>query len=154
MRWLESPDLSAALIAFFAMLGTILGGGTVTQMLNRKKNPANPPPEFAEVKGAIISDKAVDRIVQSFDGVTAAATMLKSAIDRDVQAKELLTKALHSAAQSGERMVESGEANRDILRANTIAANAVATQAHDLRDVIADMTKELEFQSRMRGRKE
>lgn len=109
MRWLESPDLSAALIAFFAMLGTILGGGTVTQMLNRKKNPANPPPEFAEVKGALISDKAAERVIQSSDAFTAAATMLKTAIDRDVEAKNALTKALTENSRSLDRNSDVAE---------------------------------------------
>lgn len=154
MGWLESPNVSAVLIAFFTMLGAVLGSGTLAQLFGRKKSPAPPTAEYAEVKGALISDKAADRVVQSSDAFTAAAMMLKGAIERDVQAKEALTKALYAAAAAGERMVESGESNRDVLRSNTIAANAVATQAHDLRDVLADMTKELEFQSRIRGRKE
>lgn len=154
MRWLESPDLSAVLIAFFAMLGTVMGGGTITQLLGRKKAAQDKPAEFAEVKGAIISDKAVERIVQSFDGVTAAATMLKTAIDRDVEAKQALTKALTASAAMAERAMEAGGGNLDVIRANTQAANAVATEAHDLRASIDDLSKELEFQSRMNGRRD
>ena len=154
MRWLESPDLSAVLIAFFAMLGTVMGGGTITQLLGRKKAPTEKPPEYAEVKGAIISDRAVDRIVQSFDGVTAASTMLKSAIDRDVEAKQAMTKALAALTVMMERMMEAHGGNLDTIRANTVAANAVATEAHDLRASIDDLSKELEFQSRMKGRRD
>lgn len=154
MRWLESPDLSAVLIAFFAMLGTVMGGGTITQLLGRKKAATEKPPEFAEVKGAIISDRAVDRIVQSFDGVTTSSTMLKTSIDRDVEAKQAMTKALAALTVMMERMMEAHGGNLDTIRANTAAANAVATEAHDLRASIDDLSKELEFQSRMKGRRE
>ena len=147
MRWLESPDLSAVLIAFFAMLGTVMGGGTITQLLGRKKAATEKPAEFAEIRGALISDKAAERVVQSSDAFTAAATMMKISIDRDVEAKQALTKALLA-------MIDANAGNLDVIRANTAAANAVAERAHDLRDVIGDLAKELEIQSRLKGRGE
>lgn len=147
MRWLESPDLSGVLIAFFAMLGTVMGGGTITQLLGRKKAQPEKPAEFAEIKGALISDKAAERVVQSSDAFTAAATMMKTSIDRDVEAKQALTKALLA-------MIDANAGNLDVIRANTAAANAVAEQAHELRDVIGDLAKELEIQSRLKGRGE
>ena len=147
MRWLESPDLSAVLIAFFAMLGTVMGGGTITQLLGRKKAATEKPAEFAEIRGALISDKAAERVVQSSDAFTAAATMMKISIDRDVEAKQALTKALLA-------MIDANAGNLDVIRANTAAANAVAERAHDLRDVIEDLAKELEIQSRLKGRGE
>lgn len=152
MRWLESNDLGAVLIALIGAMVTLMSGGKIREMVSPTK-PA-PSPDMAEIKGAIISDKAVDRIVQSFDGVTAAATMLKSAIDRDVEAKQALTKALSATNASADRMMEATGSNLEIIRANTLAANAVAGEAHDLRDAVSDLAKELEIQSRLGRRKE
>ena len=147
MRWLESPDLSAVLIAFFAMLGTVMGGGTITQLLGRKKTATEKPPEFAEVKGAIVSSKDIDRMVLSLDAFTAAAIGMTHSINTDVEAKKALTKSLTA-------LIEAHGGNLDTIRANTAAANAVATEAHDLRASIDDLSKELEFQSRMKGRRD
>lgn len=113
-----------------------------------------PPPngETVELRGAVISDRAVDVMVKSMDALSASNTMLTHATNLDTEAKGALTKALHAAAAAGDRMAESSEANREILRANTAAASAVSAEAHDLRDVIAVLAKELEFQSRVRGK--
>lgn len=147
MGWLESPNVSATLIGFFTMLGAILGGGTLAQLFGRKKGEAVPPPEFAEVKGALISDKSAERIVQSSDAFTSASMALKGAIDRDVEAKQALTKALNLNVAAMER-------NADILKDNTGAANSVAVRAHDLLDAVNDLAKEMEISSRLRGRRE
>ena len=104
MRWLESPDLSAAIIGFFTMLAAIFGGGTIAQLFGGKAKPAAPPPAFAEVKGAIVDNAGVDRMVKSLDGFTAAAVLLTAAIDRDVNAKSKLTLSLNRNSEVSEDM--------------------------------------------------
>lgn len=145
MRWLESNDLGAVLIALIGAMVTLLSGGKIREWVSPSK--PQPAPDMAEIRGALISDKAADRVVQSADAFTAAATMMKTSIDRDVEAKQALTKALMAA-------IDANAGNLDVIRANTAAANAVAEQAHDLRDVIGDLAKELEIQSRLKGRGE
>lgn len=152
MRWLESNDLGAVLIALIGAMVTLLSGGKIREMISPTK-PA-PSPDMAEIKGALISDKSAERIVQSSDAFTAAAMMLKTSIDRDVEAKTALTKALMATNASAERMIEANSGNLDVIRANTAAANAVASEAHDLRDRIGELAKELEIQSRLRRSKE
>lgn len=104
MRWLESPDLSAAIIGFFTMLAAIFGGGTIAQLFGSKGKPVAPPPAFAEVKGAIVDNAGVDRMVKSLDGFTAAAVLLTAAIDRDVDAKSKLTLSLNRNSEVSEDM--------------------------------------------------
>lgn len=115
MRWLESNDLGLVLIALIGLIGSIFTGSKVRDVTG-KKVPAAPPPEFAEVKGALISDKAAERVIQSSDAFTAAATMLKTAIDRDVEAKQALTKALNANSASLDRNSDVSQDMRDEIR--------------------------------------
>lgn len=77
-----------------------------------------PPPntETMELRGAVITDKAADRLVQSMDAFTASATLLKSAIDRDVDAKTALTKALNVNSASLDRNSEVSQDMREEIR--------------------------------------
>ncbi|MFC3628185.1 hypothetical protein ACFOM8_01860 [Paracoccus angustae] len=133
------------------LIGGLLGFAGVQRV--RKGKPAAGE-DVLEVAGAIVSSKDVERIVQSLDAFTAAAKLMTHSIDKDVDAKQSLTKALTLNSAASDRLVESKNDNLSVIRANTQAANAVANQAHDLRDVIGDLAKELEIQSRMQGRKE
>lgn len=130
--------------AILLLIGGLLGLKGYQRI---KKGNDAPPADVMEVAGAIISSKDVDRIVASLDAFTASAAMMKGSIDRDVAAKEGLTKALVAFLAAMDR-------NSDVLKDNTISANAVATQAHDLEQVISYLAKELEMQSRMQARSE
>lgn len=114
MRWLESNDLGLVLIALIGLIGSIFTGSKVRDVTGKK--PANLPKEFAEVKGALISDKAAERVIQSSDAFTAAATMLKTAIDRDVEAKQALTKALNENSASLDRNSDVSQDMREEIR--------------------------------------
>lgn len=115
MRWLESSDLGLVLVAAIGAMVTLLTGGKVREATSKKPD-ASPPSEFAEVKGALISDKAAERVIQSADAFTAAATMLKIAIDRDVEAKQALTKALNANSASMDRNSEVSQDMREDVR--------------------------------------
>lgn len=138
MRWLESPDLSAALIAFFGMLATILGGGTITQMMGRKKAASVPPPAFAEIKGAIVDGRDVDRMVKHLEETTAAMTLLRGVVEKDVSAKEALTKAL--------------EKHGRCLEENTEACNDMGHTIERIDNRISRLSTEMEIQRAIRER--
>lgn len=117
MRWLESNDLGLVLIALIGLIGSIFTGSKVKDVTSKKPDKEAPnPQEFMEVKGALISDKAAERVIQSADAFTAAATMLKIAIDRDVEAKQALTKALNANSASMDRNSEVSQDMRENIR--------------------------------------
>ena len=144
MRWLEGTELAPIITAFLTMLGTILGGGTIVQLLRGGSKKPMPGETFAEVKGAIVSSKDIDRMVLSLDAFTAAAIGMTHSINTDVEAKKALTKALTA-------LIEAHGGNLEIIRSNTNAANSVAREANELRDVIGDLATEMKIASRTKG---
>lgn len=111
MRWLESNDLGLVLVALIGLIGSWFGGSRIKDsMTGGPPQAANPAPERTlEIAGAIVSDKAVEKMVASFDA-------LKQAIDRDVEAKTKLTAALTESSHSLNRNSEVSEEMRDEIK--------------------------------------
>lgn len=104
MWGLSAEEFGFVLVSFAFALTSYLGGKAGKVALAR---PAPPPAEgVMEVAGAIVSDKAVDRMVKSLDAFTSAATLMTHAIDKDVIAKTELTKALNRNSHVAEEMCD------------------------------------------------
>ena len=91
MLGLTAEQIGTVILGLSMGLIAIMGGQKGKQVAQGRKES---PSEMIEVAGAIVSDKAVDRMVQSLDAFTAAATLMTHAIDKDVEAKAKLTAAL------------------------------------------------------------
>ena len=110
-----------AIIYLILGILSIFGIGQV-----RKQKTAAAPSEMIEVAGAIVSDKAVDRMVKSMDALSASNTMLTHAIDKDVEAKKALTQAMADNSRALNRnsdvsedmheQIKDAEAKMDRLR--------------------------------------
>lgn len=100
MLGLDANDLGTVLTGIGLALIALLGGKTTREMASRKQQP---PQGTVELAGAVISDKAVERMVKSLDEFSSAANALKSAIDRDVAAKKAMTEALVSNSRALDR---------------------------------------------------
>ena len=79
-------------LAIIAILGGKAGKEKVTG-----RQPGGAP--VMEVAGAIVSDKAVERMVKSLDEFSSAAILMTAAIERDVDAKKALTRAMEKHGQ-------------------------------------------------------
>lgn len=93
MLGMSAENLGTILTGIGLALIALLGGRKGKEMVQSGKKAAMPE-NLIEVAGAIVSDKAVDQMVKSLDAFTAAATLMTHSIDKDVRAKEALTKAL------------------------------------------------------------
>lgn len=112
MLGLTPEQLGTVLLAIALLVTGKLGHQKGREILSRQPVPEN----VVEVAGAVISDKGVERIVQSLDAFTASATLLKSAIDRDVEAKQALTKALGVNSASMDRNSDVSVHMREEIR--------------------------------------
>lgn len=72
--------------------------------------------DVIEIAGAIVSDKSVSLMVRSLDEFSAASTLLKSAIDKDVAAKVDLTAALRENSRALDRNSETADDIRDAIK--------------------------------------
>lgn len=82
----------------------------------RKQKTAAAPSEMIEVAGAIVSDKAVDRMVKSMDALSASNTMLTHAINTDVEAKKALTQAMAENSRALHRNSDVSEEMHEEIR--------------------------------------
>ena len=101
MLGLTAEQIGTVILGLSMGLIAIMGGQKGKQVAQGRKES---PSEMIEVAGAIVSDKAVDRMVASMDALSASNTMLTSAINADVEAKKALTavqKDLESLIKSG-----------------------------------------------------
>lgn len=114
MRWLESNDLGLVLIALIGLIGSIFTGSKVRDVTGKK--PSDPPKEFAEVKGAIVDARDVDRMVKHLEATTAALTLHTATVEKDTVAKEALTKALNANSASMDRNSDVSQDMRDEIR--------------------------------------
>lgn len=112
MNW-ENIDPAKWADALLYLIVGLLGAFGFGQA--RKKKP-QPQGDVLEVAGAIVSDKAVDRMVKSLDEFSAAATVLKAAIDRDVEAKGALTAAMIENSRALNRNSDVSEEMHDEIR--------------------------------------
>lgn len=130
MRWLESNDLGLVLIALIGLIGSIFTGSKVRDATSKK--PAEVSKEFAEVKGAIVDGRDVDRMVKHLEETTAAMTLLRGVVEKDVSAKEALTKAL--------------EKHGRCLEENTEACNDMGQTIERIDNRISRLSTEMEIQ--------
>lgn len=130
MRWLESNDLGLVLIALIGLIGSIFTGSKVRDATSKK--PAELSKEFAEVKGAIVDSRDVDRMVKHLEETTAAMTLLRGVVEKDVSAKEALTKAL--------------EKHGRCLGENTEACNDMGQTIERIDNRISRLSTEMEIQ--------
>ena len=91
MLGLSAEEFGFVLSALAFALVSFLGGKAGKDALVKRNGPAAAPDGVMEVAGAIVSDKAVDRMVKSMDAFTSASVLLTAAIDKDVEAKAKLT---------------------------------------------------------------
>lgn len=130
MNW-ENIDPAKWADALLYLIVGLLGAFGLGQA--RKKKP-QPQGDVLEVAGAIVSDKAVDRMVKSLDEFSAAATVLKAAIDRDVEAKGALTAAMiensralwrnSDVSEDMHQQIKDAENKMDRLREEMLLARA------------------------------
>lgn len=113
MLGLTAEQIGTVLLAVALLITGKLGHQKGKEIV-AKAPPLNT--ETMELRGAVITDKAADRLVQSMDAFTASATLLKSAIDRDVDAKTALTKALNVNSASLDRNSEVSQDMREEIR--------------------------------------
>lgn len=112
MNW-ENIDPAKWADALLYLIVGLLGAFGLGQA--RKKKP-QPQGDMLEVAGAIVSDKSVERMVKSLDEFSAAATVLKAAIDRDVEAKGHLTAAMVENSRALNRNSDVSEEMHEEIR--------------------------------------
>ena len=95
-----SEQLGTVILAVSGAIIWLMGGQKGKQLAQGKSQPG----EMMEVAGAIVSDRAVERMVTALDGFTASAKLLTLAIDKDVEAKGKLTTALARNADAAEEV--------------------------------------------------
>lgn len=128
MRWLESNDLGLVLIALIGLIGSIFTGSKVRDVTG-KKSATEPPKEFAEVKGAIVDARDVDRMVKHLEATTAAITLHTATIEKDTAAKEALTRALE---RHGRCLADNTDACEDMGRSIDRVDGHVGKLANEL----------------------
>ena len=92
MLGLTAEQIGTVILGISLGLIGLMGGQKGRQIAQGKSDKTER--DVVEVAGAIVSDKAVERMIKSLDEFSAAATLLKAAIDRDVEAKGKLTAAM------------------------------------------------------------
>lgn len=97
---MQSQDIGLVLVALIGLVGTIWGGRAGRDKLTKRTAPLQQQDgDTVEIRGAIVSDRAVEKMVASFDALTAA-------VGRDVEAKTKLTAALARNSDVSEDMHE------------------------------------------------
>lgn len=111
MLGLTAEQIGTVILGISMGLIAIMGGQKGKQVAQGRKET---PSEMIEVAGAIVSDKAVDRMVEALDGFTASAKLLTMAIDRDVEAKSKLTAAVIADAEAKGKLTMALNRNSDV----------------------------------------
>lgn len=106
---LDSKDLGLVLVAIIGLIGTMFGGKAGRDKLTKPAQQASGAGEMVEIRGAIVSDKAVDKMVAAFEALTLA-------VDKDVEAKGKLTLALVDSGRRLDRNSDVSEEMRDDIR--------------------------------------
>lgn len=133
IQW-DKIDPGAWANAVLLLIGGLLAHFGIGQVRRARQVP-EAQSEIVEVAGAIVSDKAVDRMIKSLDEFSAAATLLKAAIDRDVEAKGKLTAAMvENSRQLGRNSDVSEEMHEQVkdtgTRLDRLKEELIRTSAH------------------------
>lgn len=113
MLGLTAEQIGTVILGLSMGLIAIMGGQKGKQVAQGRKES---PSEMIEVAGAIVSDKAVDRMVDALDGFTASAKLLTAAINADVEAKKALTAAMTENSRALNRNSDVSEEMHDEIR--------------------------------------
>ncbi|MFC3170244.1 hypothetical protein [Paracoccus fontiphilus] len=113
MLGLTAEQIGTVILGFSIALISLMGGQKGKQIAQGKTPQAS---DMVEVAGALVNSKDVERIVGSLDAFTAAAAMLKPAINRDVEAKTALTKALSENSRGLNRNSDTADDMRDEIK--------------------------------------
>ena len=132
MLGLTAEQIGTVILGISLGLIGLMGGQKGRQIAQGKREPDN---ATVEIAGAIVSDKAVSRMVQSLDEFSAAATLLKAAIDRDVEAKGKMTAALNENSLKLDRNSNVSEEMHDHIkdtgtRLDRLKEELIRTSAH------------------------
>lgn len=101
---LNSQDLGLVLVALIGVIGSVFGGKAGRDKLTKPGGQPQGAGEMVEIRGAIVSDKAVDKMVAAFEALTHA-------VDKDVEAKGKLTLAL---VESGRRLDRNSDVSEEM----------------------------------------
>lgn len=106
---LNSQDLGLVLVALIGVIGSVFGTKAGRDKLTKPGGQPQSAGEMVEIRGAIVSDKAVDKMVAAFEALTHA-------VDKDVEAKGKLTLALVESGRRLDRNSDVSEEMRDDIR--------------------------------------
>lgn len=106
---LNSQDLGLVLVALIGVIGSVFGTKAGRDKLTKQGGQPQNAGEMVEIRGAIVSDKAVDKMVAAFEALTHA-------VDKDVEAKGKLTVALNESGRRLDRNSDVSEEMRDDIR--------------------------------------
>ena len=106
---LNSQDLGLVLVALIGVIGSVFGTKAGRDKLTKPGGQPQSAGEMVEIRGAIVSDKAVDKMVAAFEALTHA-------VDKDVEAKGKLTVALVDSGRRLDRNSDVSEEMRDDIR--------------------------------------
>ena len=106
---LNSQDLGLVLVALIGVIGSVFGTKAGRDKLTKPGAQPQSAGEMVEIRGAIVSDKAVDKMVAAFETLTLA-------VDKDVEAKGKLTVALNESGRRLDRNSDVSEEMRDDIR--------------------------------------
>lgn len=106
---LNSQDLGLVLVALIGVIGSVFGTKAGRDKLTKPGGQPQSAGEMVEIRGAIVSDKAVDKMVAAFETLTQA-------IHHDVEAKGKLTVALNESGRRLDRNSDVSEEMRDDIR--------------------------------------
>lgn len=113
MLGLTAEQIGTVILGLSMGLIAIMGGQKGKQVAQGRKET---PSEMIEVAGAIVSDKAVERMVQSMDALSASNTMLSHAINTDVEAKKALAAAMSENSRALNRNSDVSEDMREQIK--------------------------------------
>ena len=113
MLGLTAEQIGTVILGISMGLIAIMGGQKGKQVAQGRKET---PSEMIEVAGAIVSDKAVDRMVASMDALSASNTVLTHAIKADAEAKKALTQAITDNNRALDRNSDVSEDMRAEIR--------------------------------------
>lgn len=125
MLGLTAEQFGTVLLAGAMTIIALIGGKEGKRIANGR---GSKPSDVMEVAGAIVSDKAVTAMVRSLDEFSAASTLLKSAIDKDVAAKVSLTEALRENSRALERNSDTADDMRDGIKDAATKVGALALE--------------------------
>lgn len=126
---MDQEHITTLYQGIFAFVGGLLiwSGSVFARRANRKAPQGE---SVMEVAGAIVSDKAVEKMVASMDALCASNTALTHTVNADVKAKAELTQVLTRVVTALDRNTDGAD---DMLDGIKDAAGKLDRMATELR---------------------